>query len=64
MLKQGCNCHWLTGSGKTEFQKYLLRKIPTNKRIILIDNVLELEQVREQTKLDLNTWKREEFLKN
>lgn len=46
----------LTGSGKTEFQKYLLRKIPENKRIILIDNVLELEQVREQAKLDLNTW--------
>ena len=50
----------LTGSGKTEFQKYLLRKIPTNKRIILIDNVLELEQVREQTKLDLNTWQVDE----
>lgn len=46
----------LTGSGKTEFQKYLLRKIPENNRIILIDNVLELEQVRGQTKLDLNTW--------
>jgi len=46
----------LTGSGKTEFQKYLLRKIPENNRIILIDNVLELEQVREQTQLDLNTW--------
>lgn len=50
----------LTGSGKTEFQKYLLRKIPENKRIILIDNVLELEQVREQTKLDLNTWQVDE----
>ncbi|HPS19074.1 MAG TPA: ATPase, T2SS/T4P/T4SS family, partial [Bacilli bacterium] len=29
----------LTGSGKTEFQKYLLRKIPNHMRIILIDNV-------------------------
>jgi pilus assembly protein CpaF len=50
----------LTGSGKTEFQKYLLRKIPENKRIILIDNILELEQIREQTKLDINTWQVDE----
>ncbi|MDD4103850.1 MAG: Flp pilus assembly complex ATPase component TadA [Erysipelotrichaceae bacterium] len=50
----------LTGSGKTEFQKYLLRKIPCYKRIILIDNVLELEQVREQTSLDINTWQADE----
>jgi len=50
----------LTGSGKTEFQKYLLRKIPNHMRIILIDNVLELEQVREQTNLDINTWQVDE----
>lgn len=50
----------LTGSGKTEFQKYLLRKIPDGTRIIVIDNVLELEQVRSQTNLDINTWQVDE----
>ena len=46
----------LTGSGKTEFQKYLVRKISSSSRLVVIDNILELEQVREQTNLDINTW--------
>jgi len=46
----------LTGSGKTEFQKYLVRKISSHSRLVIIDNILELEQVREQTNLDINTW--------
>jgi len=46
----------LTGSGKTEFQKYLVRKISSHSRLVIIDNILELEQVREQTDLDINTW--------
>lgn len=45
-----------TGSGKTEFQKYLISKLPRNKRVIVIDNVLELDQVRTYTDLDINTW--------
>lgn len=49
-----------TGSGKTEFQKYLLRKIRKGTRVIIIDNVLELEQIRSQTNLDINTWQVDE----
>lgn len=45
-----------TGTGKTEFQKYLLRKMPENERIIIIDNVLELDQIRWDIKSDINSW--------
>lgn len=50
----------LTGSGKTELQKYLLRKIEDNQRIIIIDNILELDQVRVSTNLDINSWQVDE----
>lgn len=46
----------ITGSGKTEFQKYLLRKLEDNQRVIIIDNILELDQVRLSTNLDVNSW--------
>lgn len=45
-----------TGSGKTEFQKYLIRKIENNTRVIVIDNVLELEQTRDNDNIDLTFW--------
>lgn len=50
----------LTGSGKTEFQKYLIRKIPKNTRLIIIDNVLELDSVRNDVSLDINIWQVDE----
>ena len=50
----------LTGSGKTEFQKYLISQIKTYSRLIIIDNVLELDNLVNQNKLDLNTWQVDE----
>ena len=50
----------VTGSGKTEFQKYLLRNLEANSRVIIIDNILELEQVRVNNKADITTWQVEE----
>ena len=46
----------LTSSGKTEFQKYLLRNMNESERVIVIDNVLELDAVREDGKVDLTCW--------
>ena len=46
----------LTSSGKTEFQKFLLREMPENERVIVIDNVMELDAVRSE-KIDLTCWK-------
>ena len=34
----------LTGSGKTELQKYLITRMRENTRTIVIDNILELDQ--------------------
>lgn len=49
----------VTGSGKTEFQKYLLLKLEQNTRIIVIDNVLELDRIRNNN-LDLTCWQIDE----
>lgn len=46
-----------TGSGKTEFQKYLISLMPEDTRVIVIDNVLELENVRNNSDIDLSSWK-------
>ena len=45
-----------TGSGKTELQKYLLSKLRVNSRIIVIDNIQELENLRQYEDLDLTCW--------
>lgn len=46
-----------TGSGKTELQKYLLLRLPSNTRVINIDNVEELELSRDQESgVDLTSW--------
>ena len=45
-----------TGSGKTELQKYLLSKLKKNSRIIIIDNVQELEYLRDYDDLDITSW--------
>ena len=46
----------ITGSGKTEFQKYLIRNMPENERVIVIDNVMELDQVRLDSSIDMTCW--------
>lgn len=45
-----------TGSGKTELQKYLINLLEPNTRVIVIDNVQELECLRENEDLDLTSW--------
>ena len=46
----------LTGSGKTELQKYLISRMKENTRTIVIDNILELDQLEIEQNLDLNVW--------
>lgn len=45
-----------TGSGKTELQKYLISKLRNNTRVIVIDNIQELENLRQFDYLDLTSW--------
>lgn len=45
-----------TGSGKTELQKYLISKLRKFSRVIVIDNILELENLRQYDDLDLTSW--------
>ena len=50
----------MTGSGKTELQKYLISKMKENTRVIVIDNILELDQFVPEHDLDLNIWQVDE----
>jgi pilus assembly protein CpaF len=52
-----------TGSGKTELQKYLISLMEDNQRIIVIDNVLELEGVITNNHLDINIWQTNDNVK-
>ncbi len=45
----------LTGSGKTEFEKYCLYHMKEDSRVIVIDNIEELDMLEIPT-LDLSTW--------
>ena len=45
-----------TGAGKTELQKFLLLNLPESTRVIVIDNVEELELSRGDGELDLTSW--------
>ena len=49
-----------TGSGKTELQKYLISHMKENTRVIVIDNILELDLLRPKQCLDLNIWQVDE----
>lgn len=44
-----------TGSGKTEFQKYLISSLRDYSRVVVIDNVLELDNLNIDN-LDINIW--------
>ena len=50
----------LTGSGKTELQKYLVTRMRENTRTIVIDNILELDQLKIEKNLDFNIWQVDE----
>lgn len=52
-----------TGSGKTELQKYFLTRMKENTRIIIIDNVLELDNHSLGDSLDMNVWQADEKTK-
>lgn len=45
-----------TGSGKTELQKYLISNLEDYCRVIIIDNVQELDYVRFNPNLDVTSW--------
>ena len=45
-----------TGSGKTELQKFLLLRLEEATRVLVIDNVEELELIRGVSPIDLTTW--------
>lgn len=46
----------VTSSGKTEFQKYIIRNFQDFVRVIVIDNILELDSVRNDSNIDLTCW--------
>ena len=50
----------ITGTGKTEFQKYLISCLDNYTRIIIIDNVLELDNLSLDNDLDINIWQSDE----
>ena len=50
----------LTGCGKTEFQRYLISKMEDYTRLIIIDNVLELDSLTLPNDLDINIWQADE----
>lgn len=45
-----------TGTGKTEFQKFLISKMKENTRLVMIDNINELETDFFSKNLDSQTW--------
>lgn len=45
-----------TGTGKTELQKYLISSLKENTRVIIIDNVLELDGIQTFDHLDVSVW--------
>ena len=54
----------LPGTGKTELQKYLLTRLAKDQRVIVVDNVLELETLRDYVDYDLTTWQYNERNQN
>ncbi|MFA7020681.1 MAG: ATPase, T2SS/T4P/T4SS family [Bacilli bacterium] len=46
----------ITGTGKTELQKYLLSRIQKNERVVVIDNIQELTYSAANNDVDLTCW--------
>jgi len=57
--KQSIIIGGVTSTGKTEFQKFILTKLPKFSRVIVVDNVLELDRIRNDS-LDLTCWQSDE----
>ena len=54
--KQSVIISGVTGSGKTELQKYLVSKLEVNQRIIMIEETYETHIKELFTHLDINVW--------
>lgn len=52
----------IVGVGKTELQKYLLAQISDNSRVIVIDNIQELDLSNKDTTIDLTNWKVNDYI--
>lgn len=52
-----------TSSGKTALQRYLISRMKVNSRIIIIDNILELDSLNKNEKLDIINWKSDDEIK-
>ena len=50
----------ITGTGKTEFQKYLISCMSEHTRVITIDNILELDSLSNRASIDINVWQCDE----
>ena len=50
----------ITSSGKTELQKYLLLHLKEATRVIVVDNLQELERIRGASGIDLTSWQVDE----
>jgi len=61
--KQSIVISGVTSSGKTEFQKFLISRIEKNSRLVVIDNVDELETDYFLKGIDSQTWLLNENLK-
>ena len=54
----------MTGCGKTEMQKYLISSLASKTRVVVIDNILELDLNKYFKHLDLNVWQCDDKNKN
>ena len=52
----------LTSSGKTELQKFLFQLMDDYTRIIVIDNIQELESIRVTSPLDITCWQKNDMV--
>lgn len=52
----------ITGTGKTELQKYLLSRIANHERVVVIDNIQELTYNSANENIDLTCWQVNPYL--
>lgn len=52
----------LTGTGKTELQKFLLSRLPIFSRVVIIDNIQELSYSAINSDVDLTCWQVNNYL--
>lgn len=54
----------ITGTGKTELQKYLLSRIGKHERVVVIDNIQELTYSSANENIDLTCWQVNPYLQH